>query len=52
MFDIEQFRLKTIPHVAVGKHSHDCLNFEGGPCTCGFEEVLEDENLESAPEES
>lgn len=52
MIDIEQFRLKTIPHVAVGKHSHDCLDLEGGPCTCGLEEVLEDENLESAPEES
>ena len=52
MIDIEQFRLKTVPHVAVGKHAYDCLVFEGGPCTCGLEEVLEDEALESAPEES
>jgi hypothetical protein len=52
MFDIEEFSLKTVPYVVTGKHAHDCLDLEGGPCTCGLEEVLEDEALESAPEES
>jgi len=52
VIDIEQFRAKTAPHVAGGKHANNCLVFEDGPCTCGLEEVLEDEALEDAPAES
>ena len=29
-------------------HAKDCLDREGGPCTCGLDEVLEDEDLEEA----
>jgi hypothetical protein len=52
VINIEHFRLNVLPKIPVGKHTHDCLHYEGGPCTCGLEEVLEDEALESTPEES
>jgi len=52
LFDIEKFRLKTIPYIPAFKHTADCLYIVDGPCTCGLEEILEDEALEDAPEES
>jgi hypothetical protein len=54
VINIEDFRLKTIPFIPV-KHRQDCLVMQDGPCTCGLEEVLEDEareEYESASEES
>jgi hypothetical protein len=32
-------------------HATTCLIHEDGPCTCGFEEILEDEAAEIAAEE-
>jgi hypothetical protein len=48
MIDIERFRLKSIPYVAPFKHRKDCLVMQDGPCTCGLEEVLEDEMHEES----
>jgi hypothetical protein len=31
-------------------HVENCLEHEDGPCTCGLEEVLEDEAWEEAKE--
>ena len=31
-------------------HATTCLVHEDGPCTCGFEEILEDEAWEAAQE--
>ena len=31
-------------------HANTCLVNEDGPCTCGFEEILEDEAAEIAAE--
>jgi hypothetical protein len=55
VINIENFRLKTIPLIPAPKHLQDCLVMQDGPCTCGLEEVLEDEareDLESTSEES
>jgi hypothetical protein len=55
VINIEDFRLKTIPFIPAFKHRQDCLVMQDGPCTCGLEEVLEDEareEYESASEES
>jgi len=55
VINIEDFRLKTIPFIPAFKHRRDCLVMQDGPCTCGLEEVLEDEareEYESASEES
>jgi hypothetical protein len=55
VINIDDFRLKDLPKIPAGRHTHDCLHLEGGPCTCGLEEVLEDEmreEFESATEES
>lgn len=46
MINTEEFRLKSTPVVAAYKHHKDCLVMEDGPCTCGLEEVLEDEMQE------
>jgi hypothetical protein len=43
VINIEDFRLKTIPFIPAFKHRQDCLVMQDGPCTCGLEEVLEDE---------
>jgi hypothetical protein len=52
MINIEDLRLKTIPHIPVFKHHSSCLVMQDGPCTCGLEEVLEDEIQEYlGPEE-
>jgi hypothetical protein len=32
-------------------HTTTCLIHDGGPCDCGFEEILEDEAAEIAAEE-
>ena len=45
-FDIEKFKLKTFPYTEIPKHTIDCLHLEDGPCTCGLEEILQDEILE------
>jgi hypothetical protein len=31
-------------------HANNCLVHEDGPCTCGLEEILEDEAAEIAAE--
>ena len=31
-------------------HTSTCLDNVGGPCDCGFEEILEDESAEIAAE--
>ena len=31
-------------------HANNCLVYEEGPCTCGFEEILEDEAREAEQE--
>ena len=50
MINIEDFRLKTIPFIPAFKHRQDCLVMQDGPCTCGLEEVLEDEAREALKE--
>ena len=49
-FNLDDFRIT--PEMAqkllqpVAKHNKTCLVFDGGPCSCGLEEVLEDEAME------
>jgi hypothetical protein len=49
-FNLDDFRIT--PEMAqkllqpVAKHSKTCLVFDGGYCSCGLEEVLEDEAME------
>jgi hypothetical protein len=50
VINIEDFRLKTIPFIPAFKHRQDCLVMQDGPCTCGLEEVLEDEAGEELEE--
>lgn len=51
MLNIEEFRLpKDFVAVASPKHAADCVVHEDGPCTCGLDEVLEDEMLEELSE--
>jgi hypothetical protein len=50
VINIEDFRLKTIPFIPAFKHRQDCLVMQDGPCTCGLEEVLEDEAREELEE--
>jgi hypothetical protein len=47
---LKAFRKKTIPFIPAFKHRQDCLVMQDGPCTCGLEEVLEDEAREELEE--
>jgi len=38
--------LEVVIVIEYAKHTNDCVINEGGPCTCGTEEVLEDLILE------
>lgn len=45
--DIETFRLsKDFAAIFEAKHTADCVVHQDGPCTCGLDEVLEDEMIE------
>ena len=51
MLNIEDFRLpKDFVVIASPKHTEDCVVHEDGPCTCGLDEVLEDEMFEELGE--
>ena len=62
MVNIKDFRIniedpciKSLFFTKTPKHHGVCLVYEDGPCTCGLEEVLDDEareEIESATEES
>ena len=46
MINIEDLRVKTVPFIPAPRHGQGCLVMQGGPCTCGLEEVLDDEAWE------
>lgn len=50
--NLEMFRIPKdfVVAAALPKHTADCVVHEDGPCTCGLDEVLEDEMLEELGE--
>jgi hypothetical protein len=53
--NIEDPFIKSLAFINSSKHHSGCLIYQDGPCTCGLEEVIEDEmreEFESAAEES